>query len=103
MSPRLPRRAALPTLAAALAAPPFAAQVAALVRQIRAERVTAVFLDRPGSQTLMERLARDAGVRPRGRLLADTLSAPDGPAPTYEAMQRHNVSLLVAGMRDEAA
>lgn len=81
---------------------PSAAQVAALLRQIRAERVTAVFIDGPGSQAVMERLAREAGVRPRGRLYADTLSAPDGPAPTYEAMQRHNVGLLVAGMRDEA-
>ena len=83
---------------------PSAAQVAALIRQIRAERISAVFLDGPGSQALMERLARDAGVRaPRGRLYADTLSAADGPAPDYEAMQRHNVDLLVAAMRDEAA
>ncbi len=81
---------------------PSAAQVAALLRQIRAERVTAVFIDGPGSQAVMERLAREAGVRPRGRLYADTLSNPEGPAPTYEAMQRHNVGLLVAGMRDEA-
>ena len=51
----------------------------------------------------MDRLAREAGARPRGRLYADTLSAPDGPAPDYEAMQRHNVDLLVAAMRDEAA
>ncbi len=77
--------------------------MAALVRQIRAERINAVFLDGPGGQTLTERLAREAGVRPRGRLYADTLSAPGGPAPDYEAMQRHNVDLLVAAMRDEAA
>jgi zinc/manganese transport system substrate-binding protein len=83
---------------------PSAAQVAALIRQIRAERISAVFPDRPGSQALMDRLARDAGLRaPRGRLYADTLSAVDGPAPDYEAMQRHNVELLVAAMRDEAA
>lgn len=83
-------------------AQPSAAQVAALIRQIRSERVSAVFLDGPGSQAVMERLAREAGVRPRGRLYADTLSAPDGPAPDYESMQRHNVGLLVAAMRDEA-
>ncbi len=84
-------------------AQPSAAQVAALVRQIRAERVSAVFLDGPGSQAVMERLAAEAGVRPRGRLYADTLSAPDGPAPSYEAMQRHNAALLAAGMRGDAA
>jgi zinc/manganese transport system substrate-binding protein len=87
----------------AAGAQPSAAQMAALVRQIRAERITAVFLDGPGSQATMERLARETGVRLRGRLFADTLSSPDGPAPSYEAMQRHNVGLLVAGMRDEAA
>jgi zinc/manganese transport system substrate-binding protein len=84
-------------------AQPSAAQVAALIRQVRAERVSAVFIDGPGSQVLTERLAREAGVRVRGRLYADTLSAPDGPAPDYEAMQRHNVDLLVAAMRDDAA
>ena len=84
-------------------AQPSAAQVAALIRQIRTGRITAVFLDGPGSQTLTERVAREAGVRPRGRLYADTLSAPDGPAPDYEAMQRHNVGLLVAAMRDAVA
>lgn len=84
-------------------AQPSAAQVAALVRQIRAERVSAVFLDGPGGQAVMERLAREAGVRPRGRLYADTLSGPGGPAPDYEAMQRHNADLLAAAMRDPAA
>jgi zinc/manganese transport system substrate-binding protein len=86
----------------AAGAQPSAQQVAALVRRMREDRITAVFSDRPGSQTLIERLAREAGVRPRGRLYADTLSAPGGPAPDYEAMQRHNAALLVAGMRDAA-
>jgi zinc/manganese transport system substrate-binding protein len=79
-------------------AQPSAAQVAALIRQIRAERITAVFIEGPGSQTVMERLARDAGIAVRGRLYADTLSAPDGPAPDYEAMVRHNLGLMVPAM-----
>ena len=87
----------------AAGAQPSAQQVAALVRRMREDRITAVFSDGPGNQTLVERLAREAGVRPRGRLYADTLSAPDGPAPDYEAMQRHNAALLAAGMRDAAA
>jgi len=79
-------------------AQPSAQQVAALIRQIRAERITAVFLDGPGSQALMDRLARDAGVAVRGRLYADTLSPPDGPAATYEAMVRHNLGLMIPAM-----
>ena len=39
----------------------------------------------------------------RGRLYADALSEPSGPAPTYEAMFRHNVGLLVPAMRGDAA
>ena len=38
----------------------------------------------------------------RGRLYADTLSAPDGPAPSFEAMFRHNLALLVPAMLGEA-
>ena len=79
-------------------AQPSAAQVAALIRQIRAERVTAVFIEGIGSQAVMQRLARDAGVAVGGRLYADTLSPPEGPAPSYEAMVRHNVGLLVPAM-----
>jgi zinc/manganese transport system substrate-binding protein len=79
-------------------AQPSAAQVAALIRQIRAEGVTAVFIEGIGSQAVMERLARDAGVTVRGRLYADTLSPPEGPAASYEAMVRHNIGLLVPAM-----
>jgi zinc/manganese transport system substrate-binding protein len=81
-------------------AQPSAAGMAALIRQIRAVRATAVFLDGPGGQVVMERLAREAGVRLRGRLYADTLSRPDGPAPSFEAMQRHNLGLMVPAMLD---
>lgn len=79
-------------------AQPSAAQLAALVRQLRAEAITAVFLEGPGSQAMMQVLAREAGVRVGGRLYADTLSPPEGPAPTYEAMMRHNVELMVPAM-----
>lgn len=75
-----------------------AAKVAALIRQIRTERITAVFIEGQRSQAVLARLAADAGVAPRGRLYADTLSAPNGPAPSYEAMIRHNIGLIVSAM-----
>ncbi|WP_027283675.1 metal ABC transporter solute-binding protein, Zn/Mn family [Rubritepida flocculans] len=83
-------------------AEPSAAAVARLIRQVRAENLTAVFLEGQGSQAVLERLAREAGVRVRGRLYADALSAPDGPAASYEAMMRHNVALMVAAMKEGA-
>jgi len=84
------------------AAEPSAQQVAALIRQIRAERITAVFVEHATNPATLERLAREAGVSIRGRLYADTLSPPGGPAATYEAMVRHNVALMVDAMRGGA-
>ena len=84
-------------------AEPSAAEVARLIRQIRAEGITAVFLENMGNPATLERLAREAGVTVRGRLYADALSEPAGPAPTYEAMFRHNIGVLVPAMRGDAA
>lgn len=80
-------------------AEPSAQQVAALIRQIRAQGITAVFLENMANPATLRRLADEAGVRVQGRLFADALSGPAGPAATYEAMMRHNVGLMVAGMR----
>lgn len=79
-------------------AEPSAQQVAALIRQIRAENITAVFMENMANPATLRRLAEEAGVRVRGRLYADALSAADGPAATYEAMMRHNVGLMTAAM-----
>jgi zinc/manganese transport system substrate-binding protein len=82
---------------------PGAAQVAALIRQIRQEGITAVFLENMGNPATLNRLAQEAGVRVLGRLQADALSDAGGPAPTYEAMFRHNVGLMVPAMRGGTA
>lgn len=79
-------------------AEPSAQGVAALIRQVRAQRITAVFMDNLASPATLRRLAAEAGVTVRGRLYAETLSAPDGPAPSYEAMMRYNVGLMVPAM-----
>lgn len=84
-------------------AEPSAAEVARLIRQIRSERITAVFMENMGNPATLQRLAQEAGVRVGGRLYADALSAGDGPAASYEAMFRHNVALLVPAMRGDAA
>lgn len=77
---------------------PSAQQVANLIRQIRAQDITAVFMENMANPATLRRLAEEAGVTVQGRLYADALSAPDGPAATYEAMMRHNVTLMVAAM-----
>ncbi len=84
-------------------AEPSAGEVARLIRQIRAEGISAVFLENMGNPATLERLAREAGVTVQGRLYADALSEPGGPAGSYEAMFRHNIGLLVPAMRGNAA
>jgi zinc/manganese transport system substrate-binding protein len=83
-------------------AEPSAQQVARLIRLIRDQGITAVFMENMSNPATLERLAREAGVRVRGRLYADALSEPSGPAPSYEAMFRHNVTLMVRAMLGEA-
>ena len=83
-------------------AEPSAAQVGRLIRQIRDQRITAVFMENMANPATLRRVAQEAGVPVGGRLHADALSAPDGPAPDYEAMFRHNVGLLVPAMRGHA-
>ncbi|WP_376087235.1 metal ABC transporter solute-binding protein, Zn/Mn family [Roseomonas sp. CCTCC AB2023176] len=80
-----------------------AGEVAALIRQIRAEGITAVFVENMSAPATLERLAREAGVRVSGRLYADALSGAGGPATTYEALVRHNTGLMVAAMLRGAA
>jgi zinc/manganese transport system substrate-binding protein len=77
---------------------PSAAEVARLIRQIREQNIRALFMENMTNPRLLEQVARDAGVQVAGRLYADALSGPDGPAPTYFAMFRHNVTLLVRAM-----
>ena len=82
---------------------PSAADVARLIRQIREQRITAVFLENMANPATIRRVAAEARVQVGGRLFADALSVADGPAPTYEAMFRHNVGLLVPAMRGAPA
>lgn len=79
-------------------AEPSAAAVARLITQIRSEGVTALFLENMSDARLVTQIAAETGVTPGGTLYADALSPPDGPAPTYVEMFRHNAALLTAAM-----
>lgn len=75
-----------------------AKDVAKLVTQIRKEKITAVFVENMTDRRLVERIAKETGVRLGGELFADALSPKGGPAPTYVDMVRHNVTLLTRAM-----
>ncbi len=78
---------------------PSAKQVAKLIRQIKAEKIKAVFVENMSNPKLLAQLAKDAGVSPGAALYADALSSGDKPGATYLKMMRHNVSALYAGMQ----
>lgn len=75
-----------------------AADVARIVRQIRREKVRAIFVESMTDPRLIEQIAKEAGGAVGGTLYPDALSPKDGPAPTYLGMFEHNVKTLVAGM-----
>jgi zinc/manganese transport system substrate-binding protein len=79
-------------------AEPSAAEIARLVQQIRRERVTAIFLEGMAKPRILEQVAAESGARVGGVLYSDALSGPDGPAPTYELMMRHNTSRIAEAL-----
>jgi len=75
------------------------AAVAALIDQIRATGVRAVFIETMTDPRLIEQIAAETGAVIGGDLYADALSPPGGPAPTYLAMMRHNIETIAAALR----
>ncbi len=75
-----------------------AQDVARLIRQIRAEKITAVFVETISDPRLIERIAKETGARVGGRIYSDALSGPNGPAPTYIEMMRHNIRTLAGAL-----
>ena len=76
-----------------------ARDVGALIRQIKAEGIKALFVENMTDPRLVENIAKETGAKPGGELYADALSGPEGPAPTYLDMFRHNVTVLVKALR----
>ena len=80
---------------------PFAQDVARLIRQIRAEKIRALFVEQLTSPHLLEQIARETGIRPAGALYSDALSPADGFVATYVDMMRHNTAALTQAVKGE--
>lgn len=72
--------------------------VGAIIRQIRRDRVPAVFLENISDPRQMEQIARESGARVGGKVYSDALSGPGGPAPTYLDMMRANLRAFSAAL-----
>lgn len=73
------------------ASEPSPADIARIIRQIRKDRIPAVFLETFADPRLMQQIARESGARIGGRIFSDALSRADGPAPSYIEMMRANL------------
>ena len=78
---------------------PSAKHVAQLIRQIKREKIKAVFVENMSNPKLIAQLSKDAGVSVGATLYSDALSETSGPASTYMKMMNHNLTQLVAGMK----
>jgi zinc/manganese transport system substrate-binding protein len=77
---------------------PSAAELEKLARQIRTERVRALFLDSVTDPRAMQRVAGETGAAIGGTIYGDSLSPRGGEADSYLKMLRHDVSILKVGM-----
>lgn len=75
-----------------------AADLAGLIRQIRAEKIPAVFLENLSDQRLMRQIAAETAARIGGTLYSDALTAENGDAPTYIDLVRHNIKALTGAL-----
>jgi zinc/manganese transport system substrate-binding protein len=75
-----------------------AQDVAKIIRQIKQQKIPAVFIENITDRRLLDQIARETNAKIGGALYSDALSEADGPAPTYLDMFRHNVGAITAAL-----
>ncbi|QEY24395.1 metal ABC transporter solute-binding protein, Zn/Mn family [Neisseria animalis] len=79
------------------AAEPSAKQVASIIRQIKREGIKAVFAENIKDTRMINRIAKETGVRISGKLYSDALGK--APANSYIGMYTYNVRMLANAMK----
>ncbi len=77
---------------------PSARDIAAIISQIKAARIPAVFLENISDDRLIRRIAAETGAKVGGTLISDGLTGEKGLAPTYIDMVRHNIKALTSAL-----
>ncbi|WP_244490810.1 metal ABC transporter solute-binding protein, Zn/Mn family [Aureimonas frigidaquae] len=75
-----------------------AADLAGLIEAMRKADAKAIFAENISDPRLVSQIAAEVGTQLSGTLYSDALSEPDGPAPDYIAMMRHNLNALSAAL-----
>ena len=79
-------------------AEPSAADVARVIRQIKAQKARALFIENMTDRRMLDRIGQETGVLVGGTLYADALSAPGTAGDTYLRMYAHNVESIAAAL-----
>ncbi len=75
-----------------------AKDVAKIIRQIKAEKITAMFVENITDPRLLQRIASETGIKIGGTIFSDSLSSESGKAATYMDMMRHNSEQIVQAL-----
>ena len=79
---------------------PSARDIAAIIGQIKTQKIPAVFLENISDDRLIRRIAAETGARVGGTLISDGLTGEKGLAPTYIDMVRHNIKALTSALAE---
>ena len=69
-----------------------------LINKIKERQIPTIFCESTVSSKAQREVARTTGAKFGGTFYVDSLSSPDGPAPTLFKLQRHNVELIQQGL-----
>ena len=75
-----------------------AGDLAKIIRQLKASKAPAVFLENVSDSRAIARIARETGAKLGGTLYSDALSLADGPVPSYIDLMRHNMNQLAGAL-----
>ncbi|WP_029353455.1 metal ABC transporter substrate-binding protein [Bosea sp. 117] len=75
-----------------------AKDVARIIRQIKAEKIPAVFMENISDPRLVKRIATETGAKIGGAVYSDALSDDKGPASTYIEMIQNNIRAFSAAL-----
>jgi len=77
-----------------------ARDIAAIITQIKTEKIPAVFLENISDPRLIRRISAETGARVGGTLYSDSLTGEKGDSPTYIELVRHNIKALTSALAD---
>jgi len=80
-------------------ASPSAQQLAGLIDTIKHSSARAIFLDIGENQKLAQQIASETGVAVITNLYVESTSGPNGPAPTYSDMIKHDVTVITDALK----